>query len=516
MKISKGKLFDLSHLTFSIVFTTLLYLICNALNLDKIVKWFSLGNSIDYSGLVAYLIIGLCFFLAFFILFAHRWTIKPLSIIFVVLSAAVAYFISKYNVAIDRTMVMNVIHTDFTEVKQLLSFRMIPYVIFLIIFPILVIANVNITFSNPARYLSESLLIFTLAVGIGMGLVYTNYQTIHRAVNISNKYIIHTLVPVNFIRSTASALHRSIESYNRKHKREVQITGHISSQDDLVVVLTIGEGARQKSFSLYGYSRKNTNPALSEINNLHTFNGKADIGTTLLALQNILERKDIKLPAITSQLGVDTSCYVNYTLYDSCDSVGEVHVDNCSHEGKCYDEDVIPLLENNLKTYVSGYRFIILHLGGGSHGPRYNERHPPEFQYFMPQCLAADVVNDCTIEQLYNSYDNSILYTDYVLGNIIKKLELSGAPYVFMYISDHGESLMEEGRLFHGMPPGISLPPEQAQVPLIVKSSVPIATTKREEYHLQDVFDTVLNLFSIETEVLNKESVFIEKIKVND
>lgn len=511
MKIIKVKKFNLSHITFSILFTTLLYVACNAINLDKIIKWFYLGDRIDYSGLVSYLIIGLCISIAIFILFAHRWTIKPLAIVLVILSATVTYFIAKYNVAIDRTMVENAIYTDATEVKQLLSIHMIPYVIFLIIVPILVITNVNITFANPARYLAASLILFALAIGIGMLFLYTNFQSIHRAANISNKYIIHTLVPINFIRSSGSAIHRSLESYYRKHKKPVQITGHVASQDDIVVVLTIGEGARQKSFSLYGYKRKDTNPALSKVKNLHTLNGIADIGTTLLALGNILEREDIKLPAITSKLGIDTSCYVNYTLYDNCDPVEEVHVDNCGHDGKCYDEDVIPLLENNLKTYVSGYRFIVLHLGGGSHGPRYHERFPSEFQQFMPQCLEADVVNDCTVEQFHNSYDNSILYTDYVLDNIINKLDLSGAPYVFIYISDHGESLLEEGRLFHGMPPGITLPPEQAQVPLIVKSSVPVTITKREEYMQQDVFDTVLNLFSIETKILNKKRVFIEK-----
>ena len=100
---------------------------------------------------------------------------------------------------------------------------------------------------------------------------------------------------------------------------------------------------------------------------------------------------------------------------------------------------------------------------------------------------------------------------DYVLGEIINRLEQSKAPYVFMYLSDHGESLMENDRIFHGMPPGISLPPEQAEIPLIVKSSVPISIVDREEYMQQDVFDTVLDLFSIESEGFDKEGSFIKK-----
>lgn len=39
----------------------------------------------------------------------------------------------------------------------------------------------------------------------------------------------------------------------------------------------------------------------------------------------------------------------------------------------------------------------------------------------------------------------------YVLGEIIQTLDRSGVPYVFIYLSDHGESLLEDGVMFHGM-----------------------------------------------------------------
>jgi hypothetical protein len=72
---------------------------------------------------------------------------------------------------------------------------------------------------------------------------------------------------------------------------------------------------------------------------------------------------------------------------------------------------------------------------------------------------------------------------------------------------------MENGRIFHGMPPGIKLPPEQAHIPLIVKSSVPISITKRQEYSQQDVFNTVLELFSIESDLNDKDANFINRQK---
>ena len=70
---------------------------------------------------------------------------------------------------------------------------------------------------------------------------------------------------------------------------------------------------------------------------------------------------------------------------------------------------------------------------------------------------------------------------------------------------------MEDGRLFHGMPPGISLPPEQSHIPLIVKASVPISIVQRQEYVQQDVYDTVLGLFSIETDIGDKARSFINR-----
>jgi len=128
MSLSQILKFKTSHIKFSIVFSTLLFVVCNALNIDKIAKWFYLGDQLDYLGLISYLVAGLCLFIVFFILLAHRWTIKPLAISLVILSAAGTYFISKYNVAIDTSMLMNTVHTDVMEVSSPLPGYMFPHV----------------------------------------------------------------------------------------------------------------------------------------------------------------------------------------------------------------------------------------------------------------------------------------------------------------------------------------------------------------------------------------------------
>jgi lipid A ethanolaminephosphotransferase len=503
--------FQLSHVRFSIVFPVLLYATCNAVNLERLAKWFRHGDRLDYFGLSAYLLAGLCLFILVFTLLAHRRTVKPLAILLTILSATGTYFIAKYGVAIDSSMILNVVHTDSTEVRQLLSPQMLPYGVILIALPVWLILSADITFAPLGRYLLGSLKGMGVALCVALISLYAEYTAIFQAGNVSTKYIVDALVPINIISGSFGAASNSLKPYLRTRQEDIAISARVAAAGNLVVVLAIGETSRKKNFGVYGYTRRNTTPVLQKTGGLHLLNGIASRASTLYALPKILEKNGIKLTTIVSRVGIPTSCYVNYTLYDNCELPGETKVSNCGHGGKCYDEDVVPLLKSNVGTYQSGYRFIVLHLGGGSHGPTYRDRHPPEFQQFQPMCTDADVANKCSLEQLYNSYDNTILYVDHVLGQVIQTLDQSGVPYVFIYLSDHGESLMERGVMFHGVPPGMPLPAEQAQVPLIVKSSVPISIVARAEYRQPDVYDTVLDLFSIQSATFDRAGSFIKK-----
>jgi lipid A ethanolaminephosphotransferase len=390
---------------------------------------------------------------------------------------------------------------------------MIPYAVFLIAIPVFVILLARITFQPGGRYLLASLKLMGVTLCIALAALFFEYNAILRAGNTSSKYIVYSLVPINVISGSVNAAAKSVKPYFKKNEKEVEITARVTNPRDLVVVLAVGESSRRSNFSVYGYTRRNTTPELGKISGLHFLDAIATRASTLYALPKILTKDDIKLTTIVSRVGVPTACLVNYTLYENCAAVGETKVGDCGHGGKCYDEDVVPLLKTNLATYKSGYRFVVLHLGGGSHGPVYYERHPPEFQQFKPVCADADVANKCSLEQIYNSYDNTILYVDHVLGQVVRTLDGSGVPYVLIYLSDHGESLMENGVMFHGMPPGMALPAEQAQIPLIVKSSLPIEIAKRAEYGQPDVFDTVLDLFSIQSDKFDKAGSFITVTK---
>jgi lipid A ethanolaminephosphotransferase len=503
--------YRISHLWFCIAFPALLFVVCNAINIGKLAKWFRDADGLDLSALIAYLTAALCLSIFAFALLAHRYMTKAVAIFLVITCAAATYFISKYGVAIDSSMVRNTFNTDATEVGQLLSSQMIPYVLFLIVLPVLGVLAADIVYKPAARHLRDSLKVIALSLCIALASLYVEYNAIFRAGNVSNKYIVYTLIPINVISGSVNAASKSLRPYFRTQQEDIEFSASVAAPKDLVVVLAVGESSRRKNFSLYGYERRDTNPVLRGIENLHVLDAIATRASTLYALPMILEKNGIKLTTVTSRAGVPTSCIVNYTLYDNCAAVGEIKVGNCGHGGKCYDEDVVPLLAQNLDSYSSGQRFIVLHLGGGSHGPAYADRHPPEFQQFKPMCMDADVANRCSLEELYNSYDNTILYVDHVLGQVIHTLDTSQVPYVLIYVSDHGESLMENGMMFHGVPPGVALPAEQAEIPLIVKSSVAIHIDKRSEYQQPDIYDSVLDLLSIRSPTFDKAGSFIKQ-----
>ncbi|OOE99373.1 hypothetical protein BZG77_03120 [Salinivibrio sp. IB643] len=122
---------------------------------------------------------------------------------------------------------------------------------------------------------------------------------------------------------------------------------------------------------------------------------------------------------------------------------------------------------NNDIDEMQGNRIIFLH-PIGSYGPTYFQRYPKDMAYFQPDCARSDIEN-CEREIIINSYDNTIRYTDYVLSKVIETLKDKSDQYntAMMYVSDHGESLGENGVYLHGLPYRFALD-YQKKVPLMV------------------------------------------------
>ena len=145
-----------------------------------------------------------------------------------------------------------------------------------------------------------------------------------------------------------------------------------------------------------------------------------------------------------------------------------------------------------------------------SHGPTYYKKYPKEFEVFTPVCTTVEMA-EADHHELINAYDNSILYTDYLVHTAIEELRsLKEWRSTLLYVSDHGESLGENNLYMHGMPKSMA-PREQFDIPFIVWLSDAERTIRTiecaEQYH---VFHTVLSSLSVESEIYNAEYDIID------
>jgi lipid A ethanolaminephosphotransferase len=167
---------------------------------------------------------------------------------------------------------------------------------------------------------------------------------------------------------------------------------------------------------------------------------------------------------------------------------------------------------------LSGDGFVVLHQQG-SHGPAYHKRSPAAFKRFLPECADA-AVEGCSRESIVNAYDNTILYTDLVLSRLIGLLEREAGRFdvAMLYVSDHGESLGENGLYLHGLP-WLLAPDTQTRVPMLAWLSDGFAADRKvdraclaqgrhESLSHDHLFHSVLGLFDVRTEIYARELDF--------
>jgi lipid A ethanolaminephosphotransferase len=245
---------------------------------------------------------------------------------------------------------------------------------------------------------------------------------------------------------------------------------NLEKPEKINVILIIGESARADRFSLLGYNRK-TNPKLENIKNLYINSALACAGVTLKSVPCMLspvKSEEFSLPP-SQGFVVDVFKKLNFrsVLYSTNDiretdlvikniheSFGEYH--NLRYQ---FDEVILPKLDGYVGSNEN--QFLVLH-SAGSHF-QYHHRYPDNFDIFSPSCKES--VYDCSREMIDNVYDNTILYTDFIISEIIKKFKNENT--VLFYVADHGESLGESGIYKHGIP--ITFAPDaQKYVPFFV------------------------------------------------
>jgi lipid A ethanolaminephosphotransferase len=135
----------------------------------------------------------------------------------------------------------------------------------------------------------------------------------------------------------------------------------------------------------------------------------------------------------------------------------------------CFDEILLENLGDLVRDFDRDH-FVVLHQRG-SHGPAYHTDVPSARKAYFPECDQV-ILRNCNVAEINNAYDNTILYTDYFLSRVIDHLLELAPKYdiAMLYVSDHGESLGENGLYLHGFPYPLA-PAEQLKVPMIFWAS---------------------------------------------
>ncbi len=241
-------------------------------------------------------------------------------------------------------------------------------------------------------------------------------------------------------------------------------------------VLVIGESARRKNFSLYGYKR-DTNPLLmSKRKELTIFdNIYSASNSTVMSLRWSLSKKVgkqvITIPKLFQKAGFQSIWLsnqgqfgenLNATSALALTAEEAIFINNSDFGSMSYDERLVPILKE--KTTNENAQFIVLHLLG-SHF-HYNRRYPQSFNQFKSSPPRTDQLKAEQIK-IINEYDNSILYTDFILSNIINHLKTIGRPVTLTYFSDHGEILYDGDAESYGHGGGKHPTEEELKIPFL-------------------------------------------------
>ena len=173
---------------------------------------------------------------------------------------------------------------------------------------------------------------------------------------------------------------------------------------------------------------------------------------------------------------------------------------------KRYDELLFTGLRERIESSKKNKVLIVIHTST-SHGPNYASKYPKEFEVYKP--VAHNVEEgEKNVAKLVNAYDNTILYTDYLLSNMIDTLRsLKDWKSSMIFISDHGESLGENNMFMHGMPMKLA-PKVQYEIPFLVWTSDGYREYKSnlpEVLEQHYIFHSVLNLLSIQSPAYDKD-----------
>lgn len=501
----------------------------------------SSGDSISILFLISALVaIGLLLNAIFLLLFSWRYVLKPGLIIITLIGAASTYATWRYGILFDKGMIRNFLQTNSHEALSYLSWSAVFSYALLGVVPALLIAFAPITYARGVlRSMALRGGVLACSLAIAGGVILTNFQQFS-FIGRNNPTLNKEINPTTIVYNTFKVVK---EDYFTAPPEPVSLGDDAkiltSRKDPMALIMVLGETGRAANYQYRGYGRETNEftSALPVIGFKHvTSCGTATARSVPCMFSNLTQAKFSEELTINRDnvLDVLKKSGVDVTWMDNqsdckgvCDKVKVVNIiadqDEMCSGGQCYDgvflEKVRPFLQNIKQDTVIGVHIM------GSHGPRYYERYPANFEKFSPACSRPDVEN-CSVAEVVNAYDNTIRYTDYVVAGLIKLLE--DAPVkntALLYMSDHGESLGENGLFLHGMSYAFA-PSFQKEIPLQIylsdaaKESIGLdnqCLAKRaesERFSHDNLFHTLLGIFDVQTKDYNPDLDLLRACRV--
>lgn len=466
-----------------------------------------------------------CTFYSVMCLVSSKYLYKPVLILILLIAALSAYAMDSFGYVITTEAFRNITETDNQEILDLLNWRLLAYITCLFILPSLVLLHIKVRYPSIKRRLLYFFLSLTLCVG-NIVLLHRHYVTLFRN-HLEIKYYINPMRPVYSVLKF-SYLQLKPGVVKELLELDPNPTRAAAIAKPKLVILVVGESDRAVNQQLNGYARA-TNPLLAKRTDVLSFKQFYSCGTettvSVPCMFSMFKREEYthhKGRYTENVLDLLQKSQVEVLWRDNdggcknvCDRITTHDLNAATikpycNDIECHDEVLLHDLAQYINNNIAD-KLIILHKKG-NHGPAYYRRYPGEFAKFAPTC-ASNELQKCTTEQIVNTYDNIILYTDYFLDKIIQQLEKSNNKFqtALIYVSDHGESLGENGVFLHALPYWLA-PKEQTHVPFIFWASADFALNREKLLQLSEqqlshdhLFHSLLGLFNVKSVVYDQE-----------
>lgn len=453
---------------------------------------------------------------------------KPVLAALILISASASYFERSFGTLIDTEMMRNVMETTTEESRHLFTLPMVVQIGLTGVLPAALVFWPRVRrvrmLHQLWRWPAGVIVSFLLLAG---GL-FSHYQAFSAMLR-ERHDLMTAYQPGGTVAAFGHYVRQELRSTNivvAPHGTDARLgSAHVQGDAPVLLVFFVGETLRAQNWGLSGYER-DTTPGL-RARDVVNFADVSSCGTsTAVSVPCMLSdftRADYSHEAFVGRenladvlvhAGFDVRWVDNNTGDQGvARRTGSVFVDRTANaqdcDPECNDHVFLPVIAETLATMTQD-TVLFLHMIG-NHGPAYFLRASEDERVFLPDCQTASFA-DCTVEQIVNTYDNAVLETDYVLSQAIDLLAANDRVNSALYfVSDHGESLGENGLFLHAAPYFVA-PDTQTHVPMVMWLSPQyqaafgvtddcLSQQSAQPASHDNVFHTVLGVLDVETEV---------------